>query len=62
MKQEMKVTKYNNGTEISIPTGIYHANFNCWQQNVGYDDLYDEVFDNGTQICGRKRMKNINMK
>ena len=57
MKQEMKVTKYNNGTEISIPTGIYHANFNCWQQNVGYDDLYDEVFDNGTQICGRKRME-----
>ena len=56
MKQEYKVTKYSNGTEVSIPTGIYHANFNCWQKNVGYDDFYDEVFDNGTQIAGRKRM------
>lgn len=57
MKQEYKVTKYNNGTEVSVPTGIYHANFNCWQKNVGYDDLYDEVFDNGTQVLGRKRME-----
>lgn len=57
MSQEYKVTKYNNGTEVSVPTGIYHANFNCWQKNVGYDDFYDEVFDNGTQIAGRKRMQ-----
>ena len=40
-----------------VPTGIYHANFNCWQKNVGYDDLYDEVFDNGTNISNRKRME-----
>ena len=53
MKQEYKVTKNNNGTEVSVPIGIYHANFNCWQKNVGYDDLYDEVFDKGTQVLGR---------
>lgn len=57
MKQEYKVTKNNNGTEVSVPIGIYHANFNCWQKNVGYDDLYDEVFDNGTQVLGRERME-----
>ena len=46
-----------NSFGIYVPTGIYHANFNCWQQNVGYDDFYDEVFDNGTSFSGRKRME-----
>lgn len=39
------------------PTGIYHARNNCWQDCVGYDDFYDEVFDLGTQITPRKRME-----
>lgn len=46
-----------NNLGFYVPTGIYHANFNCWQKNVGYDDFYDEVFDNGTSIAGRKRME-----
>ena len=46
-----------NNLGFYVPTGIYHANFNCWQKNVGYDDFYDEVFDNGTNISNRKRME-----
>lgn len=57
MNEETKVTKYSDGTESVVRTGIYHADFNCWQQNLGYDDLYDDVFDNGTQISGKKRME-----
>ena len=40
-----------------LPTGIYHARFDCWQDCVGYDDFYDEVFDLGTEFLGRKRME-----
>lgn len=40
-----------------LPTGIYHARFDCWQDCVGYDDFYDEVFDLGTELLGRKRMQ-----
>ena len=57
MDEETNVTKLSNGKERVQHTGIYHANFNCWQQNVGYDEFYDDVFDNGTQISGRKRME-----
>lgn len=30
--------------------GIYHANFNCWQQHWGYNSVYDVVFDMGTSM------------
>ena len=30
--------------------GIYHANFDCWQQYFGYTDLYDVVFDAATSM------------
>jgi hypothetical protein len=30
--------------------GIYHADFNCWQQIFGYMDLYDIVFDLTTSM------------
>lgn len=30
--------------------GIYHADFNCWQQYFGYTDLYDVVFDSSTSM------------
>ena len=30
--------------------GIYHADFNCWQQYFGYSDLYDVVFDSATSM------------
>ena len=28
--------------------GNYHARFNCWQQYMGYNDLYDFFFNLGT--------------
>ena len=31
--------------------GIYHADFDCWQQYFGYNDLYDFVFDLGTSMA-----------
>lgn len=34
--------------------GIYHANFNCWQQYFGYTDLYDVVFDAATSMRNAK--------
>ncbi len=30
--------------------GIYHADFNCWQQYFGYTDFYDVVFDSSTSM------------
>ena len=30
--------------------GIYHAAFDCWQQNFGYNVLYDVAFDIGTSM------------
>lgn len=30
--------------------GIYHADFDCWQQYFGYSDLYDVVFDSATSM------------
>ncbi len=30
--------------------GIYHADFECWQQYFGYNDFYDFVFDLGTSM------------
>ena len=30
--------------------GIYHANFDCWQQYFGYNDLYNIMFDIGTSM------------
>lgn len=53
MYQEWKQTDIG----LYVPTGIYHAKFDCWQKEVGYDDFYDEIFDNGTSIAGRKRME-----
>ncbi len=34
--------------------GIYHANFNCWQQYFGYHDFYDSVFDAATSMRRKK--------
>ena len=34
--------------------GIYHANFNCWQKYVGYNDFYDFCFNLGTSMDRRK--------
>lgn len=34
--------------------GVYHANFDCWQQYFGYTDLYDTVFDAATSMRSRK--------
>ena len=34
--------------------GIYHADFDCWQQYFGYNDLYDFVFDLGTSMGAAK--------
>lgn len=31
-------------------SGVYHANFDCWQQYFGYSDLYDIAFDIGTDM------------
>ena len=35
-------------------SGIYHANFDCWQQYFGYNDLYDFMFDIGTSMKSKK--------
>ena len=34
--------------------GVYHANFDCWQQYFGYNDLYDFFFDMGTSMATAK--------
>jgi len=34
--------------------GIYHADFNCWQQYFGYTDFYDTVFDATTSMRNAK--------
>lgn len=34
--------------------GIYHANFDGWQQYFGYTDLYDEVFNAATSMRSAK--------
>ena len=31
-------------------SGVYHASFNCWQQYVGYNQLYDFAFNLGTSM------------
>ena len=35
---------------VKDENGIYHANFNCWQQYFGYNKLYDFMFDLGTSM------------
>ncbi len=35
-------------------SGVYHADFDCWQQYFGYNDLYDKVFDLGTSMKAAK--------
>ena len=34
--------------------GIYHANFDCWQQYGGYNDFYDFVFNLGSKMSRTK--------
>lgn len=34
--------------------GIYHADFDCWQEAFGYNDFYDIVFDTFTVMDRRK--------
>lgn len=34
--------------------GVYHANFDCWQQIFGYNNLYDIMFDFGTSMLSRQ--------
>ena len=34
--------------------GIYHANFNGWQQYFGYNDFYDFMFDLATSMKSKK--------
>jgi len=36
------------------PTDVYHANFDCWQQVFGYNDIYDFMFDIGTSMDNEK--------
>lgn len=48
----VNVIGLNNGAKIlnmyEDNDGIYHADFDCWQQYAGYNDLYDNVFNEGT--------------
>lgn len=30
--------------------GIYHANFDCWQEAFGYNDFYNKIFDLSTSM------------
>lgn len=41
-------------------TGIYHANFDCWQQYFGYIDLYDTVFSAATEMDKMKCPFDVN--
>lgn len=34
--------------------GIYHASFDCWQTNYGFNDIYDFLFDLGTSMERQK--------
>lgn len=34
--------------------GIYHADFDCWQQYAGYNDFYDFVFNLGSKMSSTK--------
>ena len=34
--------------------GVYHADFDCWQQHFGYNDLYDWAFNLGTNMKRKK--------
>ena len=43
-------------------SGIYHANFDCWQQYFGYNDFYDFMFDIGTSMKNEKFPFNSNGK
>lgn len=36
--------------------GVYHADFDCWQSNFGYNKLYDFAFDIGTSMEPNKAM------
>ncbi len=56
---EALATKYNFDTakigakylDMSADkNGIYHAEFDCWQQKFGYNKFYDLVFDLGTSM------------
>lgn len=43
------------GFSYDSNTGLYHATFDCWQGNmfdgyIGYNNLYDKVFDTGTSM------------
>lgn len=40
--------------------GVYHANFDCWQQYFGYADIYDIVFDCGTSMRAAKFPFDVN--
>lgn len=40
--------------------GIYHADFDCWQQYFGYSDLYDVVFNSATSMRNGKYDFDIN--
>lgn len=35
-------------------SGIYHADFDCWQAKFGYNDLYDTIFDAATSMRNGK--------
>lgn len=35
-------------------SGIYHADYDCWQQHFGYNNLYDWAFDLGTSMLAKK--------
>ena len=35
-------------------SGVYHADFNCWQQYFGYNSFYDWMFDAGTSMKSAK--------
>ena len=41
--------------------GIFHTSPDCWQQYLGYCDLYDWAFDVGTDM-DRKKYPGVNEK
>lgn len=34
--------------------GVYHANFDCWQQYFGYNSIYDIMFGIGTSMSSSR--------
>ena len=46
--------RFLNMTEEEGNNGIYHANFDCWQQYFGFNNFYDFIFDASTSMLPAK--------